>query len=175
MKKKIFKLHYSGLWVASDGEVFVPRSGSRAAHYTYGTYDKKGYRVVKYKGKRYYIHRLVAEVYIPNNGKPCIDHINTNRSDNRVENLRWCTYPENSNNPMSRQKMIGKKRSEETKQKMSEAKKIPIIGVNKETSEIVEFESAKDAWLTLNIAPQDIAACCKGKLKSAGGYYWRYA
>lgn len=203
MKKKIFKQHYSGLWVAEDGEVLVPKSGNCPEHYTYGTYDKKGYRVVTYQGKKYKVHRLVAEVYLPNpDGKSCIDHINTNRSDNRVENLRWVTQKENNNNPMSRknlseslkgennpmygkhhreetlQKMSevkkGKHHTEEARKKMSESQKIPVVGTHMETGYTVEFESAKDAWLTLNIDRSHITKCCKGKLKSAGGYYWSY-
>lgn len=52
------------------------------------------------------IHRLIAEAFIPNpQSKPCIDHINTNRTDNRIENLRWCTYQENNNNPITKDKM----------------------------------------------------------------------
>mgnify|MGYP000134314343 CR=1 FL=1 len=44
-----------------------------------------------------YVHRIVAEAFIPNpNGYPCIDHINGNKQDNRVENLEWVTYKMNS-------------------------------------------------------------------------------
>ena len=46
--------------------------------------------------------RVVAENWIPNpEGKPEIDHLNTIRTDDRVENLRWVTSSENQNNPLT--------------------------------------------------------------------------
>jgi len=51
------------------------------------------------KRKRFSIHRLVAQAFIPNPGnKPQVDHINRIRNDNRVENLRWVTSSENQQN-----------------------------------------------------------------------------
>ena len=51
------------------------------------------------KGKKLAIHRLIALAYIPNpDNKPCIDHVNRIRNDNRIENLRWATHLENNQN-----------------------------------------------------------------------------
>lgn len=59
------------------------------------------------KDKKYLVHRLVAEAFIPNpNNLPCIDHINTIRDDNKVENLRWCDTAGNLANPISRERRI---------------------------------------------------------------------
>tara|TARA_R110001592_G_C12846885_1_gene721455 strand:+ start:52 stop:603 length:552 start_codon:yes stop_codon:yes gene_type:complete len=50
-------------------------------------------------GKKVYLHRLIALNFIPNlENKPCVDHINRNRQDNRIENLRWASYIENNLN-----------------------------------------------------------------------------
>lgn len=60
---------------------------------------KSGYRTVGYTNKQYYIHRLVAEAFIPNpDNLLYVDHINTIRNDNRVENLRWVQHFENHQN-----------------------------------------------------------------------------
>ena len=51
------------------------------------------------KGKRFSVHRLVAEAFIPNlDNKSCVDHIDNNKLNNHVDNLRWCTLQENNRN-----------------------------------------------------------------------------
>lgn len=49
------------------------------------------------KSSKVPLHRLIAEAFIPNpNNKPCVDHIDGNRQNNAIENLRWATYSENN-------------------------------------------------------------------------------
>lgn len=58
------------------------------------------YPCVSLDGKSYLIHRLVAEAFIPNpENKPCVDHIDGNKSNADASNLRWVTYHENNSNP----------------------------------------------------------------------------
>lgn len=51
------------------------------------------------------LHRIVALLFIPNPyNKPCVDHIDNNKHNNNVDNLRWVTYHENMINPITLQR-----------------------------------------------------------------------
>jgi hypothetical protein len=84
-------------YVTNNGDVWSAITQKwRKAHPN----KKSGYLQVKLRGANSpaYVHRLVAESFLG----PCIgkhvDHINRNRQDNRVENLRWVSVSENSSN-----------------------------------------------------------------------------
>ena len=80
--------------------------------------DRGGYCIYSLckdgQSKSFRGHRLVADAFIPNTeNKPCIDHINCVRSDNRLENLRWVTHKENNNNPITTNRMSTAKKNQE--------------------------------------------------------------
>lgn len=78
--------------------------------------DKDDYRSSRLNGKRYMVHRAVYETFvgeIPEGFQ--IDHINTIKDDNRVDNLRAVTPKENMNNPLTKQKLRKKKRNRKNK------------------------------------------------------------
>ena len=104
--------------VTSDGRVFKRRkiyAGRGKKRHTVGWTEFREVKPRLYEylvvfipyRKNCSIHRLVAEAFISNpENKPFIDHINGNKQDNRIENLRWVTNKENCNNPNTKYKSI---------------------------------------------------------------------
>ena len=127
-------------------------------------------------GKLFSVHRLVAEAFIPNDeNKPFIDHINGIPSDNRVENLRWCTQSENLRNPIA----IAKLKSHPSKLKGRTDSLCPnskaVTQFDKQGNFIKSWNSQAEAARQLNIKQSDISRCVNGKRNYCGGFIWKKA
>lgn len=87
--------HYEGLYLVSNmGRVFSLITN----RYLSLSFTKDGYLKVKLQGQTELVHRLVALAFIPNpNGYPQVNHINEIKTDNRVDNLEWCSSKYNNN------------------------------------------------------------------------------
>ena len=86
--------HYS---VTEDGRVWSELKQIFLKEVSNGNGYKKVNLCDKITKKPYLIHRIVALTYLDNiDNKPCVNHKNGIKSDNRVENLEWCTYSENN-------------------------------------------------------------------------------
>lgn len=83
-------LTIKGTYKLVKGRILIPKLHNNG--YLFITLSKNG------QTKNYYIHRLVAEAFIPNpEFKPIVNHINGIKSDNTLENLEWVTISENVN------------------------------------------------------------------------------
>ena len=112
------------------------------------------------KQKTCLIHRLVASTFLDNpNNFFEVNHIDEDKTNNRVDNLEWCSREYNCNYG-TRNKRISK----------------PILQFSLDGKLIRKWDSAREVEKELNIAHSQITACCKKRknYKSAGGYIWKY-
>lgn len=125
--------------------------------------DNHGYLQVNLskngKVKRFHVHRLVAEAFIPNpQNKPQVNHIDGNRANSNKNNLEWVTDRENKIHAW-------KKLPRKTTKKV-------VCQISKNNEVIKEWNSIKEAQEILNIT--HISECCKNLTHTSGGFYWRY-
>ena len=124
--------------------------------------------------KRFFVHRLIAETFIPNpENKPCVNHIDCNIENNKADNLEWCTQKENSEYAVSlgRTKW-SEKQKENHRQKFKKFKK-SIIGISLDGTKQIILSSLKEVK-EFGYSPGDVCVCCKDNNKTYKGYKWRY-
>lgn len=155
---------YEGLYQVSNlGRVkSLPKRKGRGKGYATGerivrhSINSRGYCNVVIckdgKTKTFALHRLVAESFVDNPLElPEVDHIDRNKANNRVCNLRWATRAENNINRRNG---------------------LPVVCI--ETGRI--FGSASAAGKELGLQGTSITACCKNRPyhHTCGGYHWKY-
>ena len=120
------------------------------------------YRVRLYRNGRVYriyIHRLVAMAFVPNpDGLPQINHKNEIKTDNRAENLEWCTAKYNN--------AYGTGRERAAKSRSKAVGQYTTGGILVET-----YDKIKDAREKYG---SHIFSVLAGKRKTAGGFVWKY-
>ena len=103
------------------------------------------------KQKQYFLHRLLAQTYIPNpNNYPEVNHIDENKSNNDITNLEWCTHKYNSN--------YGTRL-----QRMATTNSVPVIQYDKSGNEIARYKSQKGGGRGYGSRQQTYRCVCKGK------------
>ena len=131
--------------------------------------QKSGYMEVNLsangKVKKQLVHRLVAEAFVPNiHGKPCVNHINCDRSDNRPENLEWVTHKENS------EWMIKCGRTFHD----GGLRKKPVVATSIKDGTQIAFPSTA-AVASHGFWQASVWKCCVGRQRQHKGYLFRFA
>jgi hypothetical protein len=130
------------------------------------------YRVDLYISKkrcRFYLHRLIAELFIPNpDNKREVNHKDGNRENYNIDNLEWCTRSENE---LHKCRVLGKPPTREMIRKSILVCSKPVLCVETDT----QYESISVAERKTGICHQSISNACNGKYHTAGGFHWQYA
>lgn len=127
------------------------------------------------------IHRLVAKAFIPNpENKPEVDHINTIRTDNRIDNLRWVTRQENNSSPLTRlhnsqsQKRI--RSTKEFKEYIAQFRKTVKVNVYSLDGDFISCEkSIREASRKFGVNEKQISNCCNRLYRKCHNYKFRFA
>ena len=128
--------------------------------------DRGGYLLVSLcdgeKRKTYTVHRLVCQAFHENpENKPCVNHIDENKTNNCASNLEWCTYAEN-NTHGTRIARVAKACSKPVGQYTLDGELVKI------------WQSPCEAGKQIGLSDSHVSKVANGKLKQAYGFIWRY-
>lgn len=134
-------------------------------------YTKDGYAFVNLskpgeKGKPHYVHRLVAQAFIPNpNNYPMVNHKDENPANNDYTNLEWCTHQYNINYGTAMERA-----SQTARDNNPNIYNRPIINIT--TGE--QYNSIDEVCTLFGYNRSNIKECCEGIRDTSHNYNWRY-
>jgi len=149
--------------VSSNGEIFSMKRKNdlKLMPCDNGNGYKQCHLLDKSKRTVKYIHRLVAEEFIPNPyNKKTVNHKDGDKANNHISNLEWATQKENNNHAIE----IG----------LNPTKEKRIKRISKNGSDVF-YKSGKEAARANNIHPKCVSDAALGRQKTAGGFRWEYA
>lgn len=115
------------------------------------------------KNERFKVHRLVAAKYIDNpDGFRYVNHIDGDKTNNRVSNLEWCSPSDNCKHA---HKLVLHSTIKANKARMNRVVCIELHTI---------YQSIEEAAKILDICSSSIGKVCRHKQETAGGYHWRY-
>lgn len=127
-------------------------------------------RVTLFKDKKhraYPVHRLVAEAFIPNTrGCPQVNHIDEDKTNNRVDNLEWVTVKENANHGTRKARIKAKQ--------LNNVHACPVEQMDENGNIVARYASCSEIPRVTRFKRNNIVECLRGRINTAYGFKWRY-
>lgn len=141
--------------ISKDGKVL-----DRLKKREVSKFIRNGYVCVRLKTingyKSFYLHRILAELFVPNNKNlPCVNHIDGNKLNNTINNLEWCTYSDNLRHAYKHNLRHN-------------AKTVQCV----ETGNI--YNSVVEASKKTGIKRTALTECLRGRNKTCAKKHWKY-
>lgn len=137
---------------------------------------KNGYNTVmlcnKTEHKNKSIHVLVASAFLPNpENLPCVNHIDGNKKNNRIDNLEWISRSGNTRHAIA----TGLRADSNMRGKTGKLNPLskPVAQYTKSGDFVRLWSGYSEAARAYNCKPCTIINCAKGRIKSCKGYVWK--